>query len=153
MMMGRPKKVVKPEEEEKEDGFPPVDKALDLSISQLAGVGKVTEGKLIDFGVTSLFDICVRGSKELSSITGVTPKSMSFPSVTFPTPANCDIDKSNALSTGGKPSSFSSSSGLTTFLGLPIIITSMTSLYYKNHYQTFPLSVQSRWLPQLGHIK
>ena len=71
MMMVRPKKVVKPEEEEKEDGFRQVDKALDLSISQLAGVGKGTEGKLIDFGVTSLFDICVRGSKELSSITGV----------------------------------------------------------------------------------
>ena len=44
---------------------------LDLGVSQLAGVGTVTAKKLNEFGVTSLLDICVRGSKELSTITGV----------------------------------------------------------------------------------
>ncbi len=44
---------------------------LDLSVSQLGGVGAVTAKKLKDFGVTSLVDVCVRGSKELSTITGV----------------------------------------------------------------------------------
>ena len=78
-MMARPKKSVKTKDETIDvEGTEHIGEAksvaepeLDLSISQLAGVGKVTEGKLIDFGVTSLFDICVRGSKELSSITGV----------------------------------------------------------------------------------
>jgi DNA repair protein RadA len=44
---------------------------LDLSVSQLGGVGAITAKKLEEFGVTSLVDICVRGSKELSEITGV----------------------------------------------------------------------------------
>ena len=44
---------------------------LDLSVVQLGGVGAVTAKKLKEFGVTSLIDICVRGSKELSTITGV----------------------------------------------------------------------------------
>ena len=44
---------------------------LDLSVDQLGGVGTVTAKKLKEFGVTSLIDICVRGSKELSTITGV----------------------------------------------------------------------------------
>ena len=44
---------------------------LDLSVSQLGGVGAITEKKLTEFGVTSLIDICVRGAKELSEITGV----------------------------------------------------------------------------------
>ena len=44
---------------------------LDLSVSQLGGVGAITAKKLEEFGVTSLLDICVRGSKELSEITGV----------------------------------------------------------------------------------
>jgi len=44
---------------------------LDLTVSQLGGVGAVTAKKLNEFGVTSLVDICVRGSKELSEITGV----------------------------------------------------------------------------------
>ena len=71
-MMARPKKSVKTKDETIDvEGTEHIGEAksvaepeLDLSISQLAGVGKVTEGKLIDFGVTSLFDICVRGSKE-----------------------------------------------------------------------------------------
>ena len=46
-------------------------KELDLDVSQLGGVGAVTSKKLKEFGVTSLIDICVRGSKELSEITGV----------------------------------------------------------------------------------
>ena len=45
---------------------------LDLSIPQLDGVGAVTAKKLTDFGVTSLIDICVRGGREISEITGVT---------------------------------------------------------------------------------
>ena len=44
---------------------------LDLTVAQLGGVGTVTAKKLNEFGVTSLVDICVRGSKELSEITGV----------------------------------------------------------------------------------
>ena len=44
---------------------------LDLSVSQLGGVGAITAKKLNEFGVTSLVDVCVRGSKELSEITGV----------------------------------------------------------------------------------
>jgi len=46
-------------------------KELDLEVSQLDGVGPVTAKKLKDFGVASLVDVCVRGSKELSTITGV----------------------------------------------------------------------------------
>jgi DNA repair protein RadA len=42
---------------------------LELDISQLEGVGPVTVKKLKEFGVTSLFDICVRGSREISEIT------------------------------------------------------------------------------------
>ena len=45
---------------------------LDLGIKQLGGVGDVTEKKLKGFGVTSLRDICVRGAREISEITGVT---------------------------------------------------------------------------------
>ena len=45
---------------------------LDLGITQLEGVGDVTEKKLKGFGVTSLRDICVRGAREISEITGVT---------------------------------------------------------------------------------
>jgi len=44
---------------------------LNLEISQLGGVGPITAKKLTEFGVTSLIDVCVRGSKELSDITGV----------------------------------------------------------------------------------
>ena len=45
---------------------------LDLDINQLEGVGAVTAKKLQDFGVSSLHDICVRGGREISEITGVT---------------------------------------------------------------------------------
>ena len=44
---------------------------LDLSVSQLDGVGAVTQKKLETFGVTNLIDICVRGSREVSEITSV----------------------------------------------------------------------------------
>ena len=44
---------------------------IDLSVSQLKGVGAKTEEKLTNFGVTSLLDLCVRGAKEISEITGV----------------------------------------------------------------------------------
>ncbi len=47
------------------------EETLDLSVSQLEGVGAVTQKKLEAFGVTNLIDICVRGSREVSEITGV----------------------------------------------------------------------------------
>ena len=43
---------------------------VDLSLSQLAGLGAVSEKKLNGFGVTSLIDLCIRGSRELVEITG-----------------------------------------------------------------------------------
>jgi len=43
---------------------------MELNIDQLEGVGPVTVKKLKEFGVTSLIDICVRGAKEISEITG-----------------------------------------------------------------------------------
>lgn len=45
---------------------------LDLTVGQLEGVGGVTTKKLETFGVTSLVDICIRGGREISEITGVT---------------------------------------------------------------------------------
>ena len=56
--------------EEVETNVP--EEELDLSLSQLKGLGAVTEKKLNGFGVTSLIDLCVRGSKEIAEITGVT---------------------------------------------------------------------------------
>ena len=44
---------------------------VNLEISQLDGVGAVTAKKLTEFGVTSLIDICIRGGREISEITGV----------------------------------------------------------------------------------
>jgi len=49
---------------------------MNLDIDQLEGVGPKTVEKLEAFGVTSLYDICVRGAKEISEITG-TSKSKS----------------------------------------------------------------------------
>ena len=48
-----------------------VEPELDLSVSQLDGVGAVTQKKLEAFGVTNIIDICVRGSREVSEITSV----------------------------------------------------------------------------------
>ena len=48
-----------------------IEQELDLSLSQLKGVGPKTVEKLNNFGVTSLLDLCVRGAKEISEITGV----------------------------------------------------------------------------------
>ena len=47
-----------------------VKKETDLSVEQIEGIGKVTTTKLKEFGVTSLLDICVRGAREISEITG-----------------------------------------------------------------------------------
>ena len=44
---------------------------LDLSVSQLEGIGAVTTKKLESFGITNIIDICVRGGKEVSIISGV----------------------------------------------------------------------------------
>ena len=35
---------------------------LDYSVKQLDGLGAVTEKKLMAFGVSTLYDLCVRGS-------------------------------------------------------------------------------------------
>ena len=43
---------------------------MEYNIDQLDGVGPVTVKKLKEFGVTSLFDICVRGAREIAEITG-----------------------------------------------------------------------------------
>ena len=59
-------------EETKEDMQVQAEPDIDFSIQQLEGVGTVTTKKLESFGVTSIFDICIRGSKEVSEITGVT---------------------------------------------------------------------------------
>ncbi len=45
---------------------------LDYSVSQLKGLGAVTEKKLMAFGVTTLYDLCVRGSYEIQQLTGAT---------------------------------------------------------------------------------
>ena len=58
--------------EDATDGVSETKLELDLGIKQLGGVGDVTEKKLKGFGVTSLRDICVRGAREISEITGVT---------------------------------------------------------------------------------
>ena len=44
---------------------------IDLSVGQLEGVGAVTTKKLESFGINNIIDICVRGGKEVSEITGV----------------------------------------------------------------------------------
>ena len=56
---------------ERQTGMEETPEEVDLSVSQLDGVGAVTQKKLDAFGVTNLIDICVRGSKEISEITGV----------------------------------------------------------------------------------
>ena len=63
-MSGVEEKVIETEVEEQQ--------VLDLGISQLDGVGAVTAKKLTDFGVSSIIDICIRGGREISEITGVT---------------------------------------------------------------------------------
>ncbi|MBC8430143.1 MAG: DNA repair and recombination protein RadA [Pelagibacteraceae bacterium] len=44
---------------------------VDLSVDQLEGVGAVTKKKLESFGIKNIIDICVRGGKEVSVISGV----------------------------------------------------------------------------------
>jgi DNA repair protein RadA len=44
---------------------------IDLSVDQLEGVGAVTKKKLESFGIKNIIDICVRGGKEVSVISGV----------------------------------------------------------------------------------
>ena len=39
-----------------------VKETLDYSIKQLEGLGNVTEKKLMAFGVSTLYDLCIRGS-------------------------------------------------------------------------------------------
>lgn len=44
---------------------------IDFSVDTLEGVGAVTKKKLEAFGIKSIIDICVRGSKEVSDVAGV----------------------------------------------------------------------------------
>jgi DNA repair protein RadA len=44
---------------------------VDLTVDQLEGVGAVTKKKLESFGIKNIVDICVRGGKEVSVISGV----------------------------------------------------------------------------------
>ena len=44
---------------------------VDFSVTQLEGVGAMTEKKLTEFGVSSIIDICIRGAAEVAEITGV----------------------------------------------------------------------------------
>ena len=55
---------------EEEIEVKPEQPEVDLSLSQLKGLGAVSEKKLNGFGVTSLLDLCVRGSYEIVEITG-----------------------------------------------------------------------------------
>jgi len=43
---------------------------FDVTVSQLKGVGEKTQEKLASFGVTTLYDLCVRGAREIEEITG-----------------------------------------------------------------------------------
>ena len=43
----------------------------DITIKQIKGIGEKTQEKLNNFGVFTVYDICVRGAKEISEITGV----------------------------------------------------------------------------------
>ena len=45
--------------------------SVKMRVDQLKGVGAVTQKKLETFGVTSLIDLCIRGSQEIKEITGV----------------------------------------------------------------------------------
>ncbi len=49
-----------------------VKETLDYSVKQLDGLGSVTEKKLMAFGVSTLYDLCVRGSYEIQQLTGAT---------------------------------------------------------------------------------
>lgn len=43
---------------------------LDIGLAQLKGVGKATIAKLAGFGIDNLYDLCIRGAKEIEEITG-----------------------------------------------------------------------------------
>lgn len=43
---------------------------LDIGLAQLKGVGKATIKKLAGFGVDNLYDLCIRGAREVEELTG-----------------------------------------------------------------------------------
>ena len=55
----------------------------DFSIRQFKGkgmgLGDVSIAKLEGAGITTVFDVCVRGSMEISEITGMAPRRSSHP--------------------------------------------------------------------------
>ena len=44
--------------------------SIDIGLEQLKGVGKVTIEKLKGFGITNLYDFCIRGAREIEELTG-----------------------------------------------------------------------------------
>jgi len=63
------------EEEIKEEIEEEIEEEIDLGLEQLKGVGIKTVEKLNSFGVTTLFDLCVRGAREIYEITGASKDS------------------------------------------------------------------------------
>ena len=43
---------------------------LDIGLAQLKGVGKVTIDKLAGHGIDNLYDLCIRGAREIEELTG-----------------------------------------------------------------------------------
>ena len=44
--------------------------SIDLGLKQLKGLGDVTVKKLAGYGMTTLYDLCIRGAREVEEITG-----------------------------------------------------------------------------------
>ena len=59
------------EEEQIDDEAQEKPEEIPSSLTDLDGLGAVTEKKLKGFGVTSLIDLCIRGAREIVEITGV----------------------------------------------------------------------------------
>ena len=63
--------VIEDDSIESDDTLEETQTPVEMGVDQLKGVGAVTQKKLETFGVTSLIDLCIRGSQEIKEITGV----------------------------------------------------------------------------------
>ena len=63
--------VIEDNSSESEEALDETQTPVEMGVDQLKGVGSVTQKKLETFGVTSLIDLCIRGSQEIKEITGV----------------------------------------------------------------------------------
>jgi len=63
--------VIEDDSSESEEALDETQTPVEMGVDQLKGVGSVTQKKLETFGVTSLIDLCIRGSQEIKEITGV----------------------------------------------------------------------------------